>query len=199
MTVYNQGSRNYGATDISKNSCNGSGPGCVSSGDYAGWKQCGAPWSNIGMGTSGRNICNIGCLVTSVSILIAKSGVQTNVADFNPGTFVEFLNSHNGFFSGGNFAYAGATQAAPSFVYQGQVSVAGMTKEQKLAKISSLVNQHGVYVVAEVKGNTGQHWVAIDSVNGETITMMDPGSNATDMWAEYNWANTSTLVYYKVN
>ena len=199
MTVYNQGSRNYGASNISRNSCSGSGPGCVSNGDYAGWKQCGAPWSNVAMGTSGRNICNIGCLVTSISMLIAKSGVQTNIADFNPGTFVEFLNANGGFYSGGNFVYAGATKAAPSFVYQGQVSVSGMTKQQKLDKIKSLVNQAGVYVVAEVKGNTGQHWVAIDSVNGDVITMMDPGSNSTDMWSEYNWANTSTLVYYRVN
>ena len=198
LTVYNQGSRNYGATDITDNSCSGSS-GCTSSGDYAGWKQCGAPWSNIAMGTSGKNICNIGCLVTSISMLMAKSGVQTSIANFNPGTFVEFLNSNGGFASGGNFVYAGATKAAPNFVYQGQVSVSGMTKQQKLEKIKSLVNQNGVYVVAEVKGNTGQHWVAIDSVNGDTVNMLDPASNSTDMWAHYNWANTSTLVYYRVN
>ena len=61
-----------------------------------------------------------------------------------------------------------------------------------------LVNQNNVYVVAEVKGNTGQHWVAIDYVDGDTIHMMDPGSTSTDMWTQYNWANTSTLGYYKV-
>ena len=56
----------------------------------------------------------------------------------------------------------------------------------------------GYYVVAEVKGNTGQHWVAIDAVQGETIVMMDPGSSSTDMWGQYNWRNTSTLAWYKV-
>ena len=73
-----------------------------------------------------------------------------------------------------------------------------MSRQDKLNTIKGIVNQPGVYAVAEVKGNTGQHWVAIDSVNGDTINMMDPGSNATDMWAQYNWANTSRIVYYKV-
>ena len=198
MSVYNQGSRNYGATNISKNSCSNSS-GCVSTGDFAGWKQCGMSWSNTPMGSSGRTLCNIGCLVTSVSMQIAKSGVPTNISNFNPGTFVEFLNKNGGFVSGGNFVWAGATKAAPSFVYQGSVSVLGMTKQQKLDKLKSLVSQQGVYVVAEVKGNTGQHWVAIDGINGDTINMLDPSSSSNDMWGYYNWANTSTFAYYRVN
>lgn len=198
MSVYNQGSRNYGATNISKNSCSNSS-GCVSTGDFAGWKQCGMSWSNTPMGNSGRTLCNIGCLVTSVSMQIAKSGVPTNISNFNPGTFVEFLNKNGGFVSGGNFVWAGATKAAPSFVYQGSVSVLGMTKQQKLDKLKSLVSQPGVYVVAEVKGNTGQHWVAIDGINGDTINMLDPSSSSNDMWGYYNWANTSTFAYYRVN
>ena len=198
MTVYNQGSRNYGASDISRNSCSGSSSGCVSTGDFAGWKQCGMSWSNTRMGNSGKTICNIGCLVTSVSMLIAKSGVQTNIPNFNPGTFVEFLNSNGGFVSGGNFVWAGATKAAPSFKYQGSVYVLGMSKQQKIEKLRSLISQQGVYVVAEVKGNTGQHWVAVDSINGDVINMMDPGTGSTDMWGTYNWANTSTFTYYKV-
>ena len=198
MSVYNQGSRNYGATNISKNSCSNSS-GCVSTGDFAGWKQCGMSWSNTPMGNSGRTLCNIGCLVTSVSMQIAKSGVPTNISNFNPGTFVEFLNKNGGFVSGGNFVWAGATKAAPSFVYQGSVSVLGMSKQQKLDKLKSLVSQPGVYVVAEVKGNTGQHWVAIDGINGDTINMLDPSSSSNDMWGYYNWANTSTFAYYRVN
>ena len=197
-SAYNQGSRNYGATNISKNSCSNSS-GCVSTGDFAGWKQCGMSWSITPMGNSGRTLCNIGCLVTSVSMQIAKSGVPTNISNFNPGTFVEFLNKNGGFISGGNFVWAGATKAAPSFVYQGSVSVLGMTKQQKLDKLKSLVSQQGVYVVAEVKGNTGQHWVAIDGINGDTINMLDPSSSSNDMWGYYNWANTSTFAYYRVN
>lgn len=199
LQVYNQ-IRNYGATGIQKNSCGSSSSSCgnAANGDYANWKQYEGSWVGVQLGSSGKTIKQIGCLVTSVSMQIAKSGVQTNISDFNPGTFVEFLNSHGGFVSGGNFVWTAATQAAPSFKYVGQVQIAGMSKSQKLAKIKELVNQNNVYVVAEVKGNTGQHWVAIDYVDGDTIHMMDPGSTSTDMWTQYNWANTSTLGYYKV-
>ena len=200
LQVYNQGNRKYGASDVSKNSCknNSNTSGCVSSGTYSQWKQYDSTWGNVPMGNSGKTISQIGCLVTSVSMLIAKSGVSTNIANFNPGTFVQFLNSNGGFASGGNFVWRSASKAAPSFQYQGKVSVAGMSQAQKLAKIQELVNTNGVYVVAEVKGKTGQHWVAIDSVNGNTVNMMDPGSRSTNMWAQYNWVNTSTLAYFKV-
>ena len=87
--------------------------------------------------------------------------------------------------------------AAPSFVFQQKISVSGYSRDQKLQRIQELLDQ-GYYVVAEVKGNTGQHWVAIDSVSNDTIRMMDPGSTSTDMWAEYPWGNTSTIAYFKV-
>lgn len=198
MSVYSSS----GAFDIEKMTCNtGSNSACgmVSTGPFATWKQYEGPWINVQLGNSGKTIKQIGCLATSVAILIAKSGVETNIqGDFNPGTFVEYLNQNNGFVSGGNFVWASATKAAPNFVYQGQISVSGYTKAQKLNKIVELLNA-GYYVVAEVKGNTGQHWVAIDTVQDSTVIMMDPGSSSTDMWGQYNWQNTSTLAYFKAN
>ena len=75
-----------------------------------------------------------------------------------------------------------------------------MTREQKLAKIREITSTPKVYAVAEVRGNTGQHWVAIERVNGNTIVMNDPGGDTgTDMWGYYNWNNTSTLAYFKVS
>ena len=202
LQTYNQGSYNFGASDIQKASCgNGSGGVCVNTttGDWANWKQYEGSWINTPMGTSGKNIRQIGCLVTSISIQIARSGVKTNISgEFNPGSFVEYLNNHGGFASGGNFVWAAATDAAPDFKYQDAIYVSGWSRDQKLSKLKELTSQKGVYVVAEVKGNTGQHWVAIDSVQGDTVKMFDPGSASTDLWSEYNWANTSEFVYYKV-
>lgn len=199
MQVYNQGNKNYKASGIQKASCDSeNSASCISTGEFANWKQFEGPWIGVQIGNSGSTIKDIGCLATSISILIAKSGVQTNISNFNPGTFVEYMNTHGGFDSGGNFQWAGATAAAPSFRYQGRIELLGMDRQQKLTTIKNIVNQKGVYAVAEVKGNTGQHWVAIDSVVGDKINMMDPGSRSTDMWAQYNWANTSALVYFKV-
>lgn len=200
LQVYGGEVRNYGATDIQKMSCNTGSSGCnnASTGPYASWKQYEGSWTEINLGDSGQTIHQIGCLVTSISMLIAKSGVETNISNFNPGTFVEFLNNNGGFASGGNFVWSSATLAAPSFKYQGQISVSGYTREQKLSKIKELLDQ-GAYVTAEVKGNTGQHWVAIDAVSGNNVIMMDPGSQSTDLWGQYDWRNTSRLAYYKVN
>lgn len=200
MQVYNSGSRSYGASDIKKANCNsGSGSSCGGSGvtgPYASWKQGDPAWGNIIIGTSGQTIRQIGCLATSVAILIAKSGVATTVdGDFNPGSFVEKLNATGGF-SGGNFVWSAASNAAPEFQHQSSVGLSGMSREQKLSTIKSFVDS-GYYVVVEVKGSTGQHWVAIDSIQGDTVRMMDPASDSTDMWAEYTWSNTSILHYFK--
>ena len=199
MKTYGSGGlRSSGATDLKKASCSGSAGVCVSNGEYAKWRQGDEQWGSVPMGNSGQNIRQIGCLVTSVSMLIAKSGVKTNINPFNPGTFVEFLNKNGGFGSGGNFIWASTSNVAPDFVFQDRVYLSGLSKDEKINKIKELVSQKNIYVVAEVKGNTGQHWVAIDSVSGSTINMMDPASDSTDMWSQYNWENTSTLAYYKV-
>lgn len=203
MQYYNQGSHSYGASDIAKNSCSDGmkATNCISNGEFSKWKQTDPAWSSTPMGNSGKTLGQIGCLVTSVAMQIAKSGVKTNISNFNPGTFVQFLNKNGGFAAGGNFVWAAATKVAPSFQYQGSISIAGMTREQKLAKIRELSSVKGIYVVAEVMGNTGQHWVAIDSVTGNTINIMDSGNRSgnTNMWAQYNWINTSTLAYYRVS
>ena len=132
LQVYNQGSRNYGATDIKKSSCERT-TNCISNGEYAQWKQYQGEWINVPIGNSGRTIRDIGCLVTSVSIQIARSGVATNVdGKFTPGTFVQYLNTHGGFDSYGNFSFGVATSAAPSFKFGDKIYVLGLSRSDKL-------------------------------------------------------------------
>ena len=188
-----------GSSDIKKNNCGSDANTCnMLNGDYMQWMQSDPKWSSTPMGSSGETLGEIGCLVTSIAMQIARSNVDTSIVgdDFNPGTFVEALNKHNGFTSGGALYWNTVTTVVPSFKYLGQESVSGYTKEQKLSRLKELVDK-GYYVVVEVKGNTGQHWVAVVSVSGETITMMDPASSSTDMWKQYNWQNTSTYAYYQ--
>lgn len=45
--------------------------------------------------------------------------------------------------------------------------------------------------------DTVQHWVALDSVNNNTIIMIDPGSDLIDMWKTYDWNLTTQFVYFK--
>ena len=199
LQYYNQGNHKFGASEIKKMSCSGGGKCNTSTGDYTSWLQYGQSWSSIPLGNSDKTIETAGCLVTSIAMLIAKSGVTTNIiGEFNPGTFVEALNEVNSFGSSGDFSWNKTSEVAPNFVYQNSIVLSGKTKTDKINTIKNIADQ-GYYIVAEVKGNTGQHWVAIDSINGENITMMDPGSESTDMWQEYNWNNTSRISFFKAN
>lgn len=169
------------------------------SGEITEWKQKGMTWSDIKIGTTDATIGDIGCLVTSIAIQIKKSGVATNdIYPFNPGTFVIALNNAYAFDSNGNLSYAPISKVVPDFKYVGRVELKGKTKSEKLYEIRKYY-EDGYYLVAEVKGATlnNQHWVAVDNVTNSTVVMLDPGSNATDMWSQYDWNNTSQFIYFK--
>lgn len=169
-------------------------------GEYTKWRQRGAAWSNIKIGNTNSTIGDIGCLVTSISILIEKSGVSTPMVPFNPGTFVEALNKKGGFDSNGNLQYAAVNKVVPEFKYVGKVNLRNKTREEKLATISQYYNQ-GYYLTVEVKGATegNQHWVAVTGINGNNIIIVDPASDRTDMWSAYEWSKTTQFNYFKAN
>ena len=198
MTVYNSGRTNFGAAKIYKADCGGSCPS--EGGEASTWKQFDKRWASVKVGTSGKTIKDIGCTATSIAIQIARSGTSTKVSgEFNPGTFVKYLNDHNGF-NVGDFIWTSATLAAPNFKYQNVVDVSGLSKKDKYNKMKDIVNQKDVYAIVEVMGNTGQHWVAIEKAEDNDFRVMDPGfSDTTLLWKKYDWFNTSRIVYYKVN
>lgn len=169
------------------------------SGEYVNWRQAGQSWSNIKIGNTNSTIGNIGCLVTSIAILIEKSGVPTpNIEPFNPGTFVETLNKNGGFDERGNLYYGPISKVVPNFKYVGNVNLRGKSRSEKLALITQYVNA-GYFVTEEVKGATpgNQHWVAVTGVNGNNVIMVDPASNQTDMWSAYEWSKSSQFNYFK--
>lgn len=169
-------------------------------GEYTKWRQKGATWSNIKIGNTSSTIGDIGCLVTSIAILIEKSGVSTPMVPFNPGTFVEALNTKGGFDDKGNLQYAAVNKAVPEFRYVGHVELRNKTREEKSDLIMKYFEQ-GYYLAVEVKGATpgNQHWVAVNGVNGNNIIIVDPASNRTDMWSAYEWSKTSQFNYFKAN
>ena len=78
----------------------------------------------------------------------------------------------------------------------GRAELLGKTAQGKF-RIFYADFSKGYYIAVEVKGNTGQHWVALNDINGSTITMVDPGSNNTNLWLAYNSVNTSQIRYFK--
>ena len=173
--------------------------GSVDSGEYVKWRQTDPKWSSIKVGNSSGTLGSIGCLITSISILIEKSGCNTMIKPFNPGTFLEALNKNNGFDGNGNLQYAAVTKAVPAFKYVGNQNLRGKSKEEKLSIIKQYLDS-GYYLTAEVKGATkgSQHWVAVTNVDGNSVIMVDPGSNQTIMWNAYNYEKTTQFNYFKV-
>ncbi len=199
-----------GVASISDSDCTDSSTGDGSSaGSYVGWKQTDSRWKNVVLGggtDSSRSIGNIGCLATSISMLIAKSGAidslpaaNTLKGNFNPGTFVEAMNKAGGFTSGGLLNWASVGKVVPNFVYDenSRQTLSGLSRDAKLKVIKNKISQANTYCVVEVKGGQGQHWVAVDSVNGTNVKMLDPGSKATNLWKEYDYKRTSIIQCFK--
>lgn len=186
-------------SDKYSNLWNGVIYGRIDSGEYVNWRQKDPSWSSIKMGNSSGTIGSIGCLVTSISILIEKSGVNTLIQPFNPGTFVEELNKHGGFDSSGNLSYSAVNKAVPGFKYAGNVNLRNKSKDEKLLLIKQYLD-NGYFITAEVKGATPghQHWVAVTSVDDTDVIMVDPASEQTVMWNAYNYTKTSQFNYFKI-
>lgn len=172
--------------------------GLNNTGDFINWRQAGQSWSNIRIGNTKSTIGNIGCLVTSIAILIEKSGANTTIVPFNLGTFVEALNSNGGFDEKGNLIYAPINKVVPNFQYVGNVNLRDKTRTEKLELIRQYVNQD-YYLTIEVKGATpgNQHWVAILGVDGNNVNIVDPASDKTDLWSAYEWSKSSQFNYFK--
>lgn len=167
-------------------------------GDFINWKQTDETWKNTPIGASGKTLGQIGCLATSISILIERSGAGKTIVPFTPQTFVQKMNENGGFDSNGNLQYGAITKFIPSFSYVGRVSLKGKTKSEKYQLINKYQSSN-YYLAVEVMGDNGQHWVAIIDTKGNKIIIADPGSSATDLWSKYNWKNTSQFVYFKNN
>ena len=163
-----------------KNNSSSNSDLCVVNGDYAEWKQTSkvgyAPWENTPLGNSDATIRSAGCLMTSIAIQIARSGTAVTISDFNPGTFVEWQNEHNGFTSDGNFKW-NLSGVAPNFkkvVDHRHLSSTGPNSSRVVGEVSDLINK-GYYVVIHVSGaSTSNHWVAVDKVQDNKIYIYDP-------------------------
>lgn len=159
------------------------------------WKQYDSRWGSQFIGT--KTIKQVGCMVTSTSIQIARSGTELKVNDFNPGVFVSTVKS-NGGFSGNNFNVDDSTWAsiAPNFKVGGMIEFTSKDSlNDKMNKMASLINQ-GYYIIARIY-HPGEHWVAITDVKNGKATMADPGSDSTNFCEKYNCGSSNfTRIYY---
>lgn len=168
--------------------------GSVGTGDITNWRQCGAPWSNLSLGGV-SNVCNIGCTATSMSYLIAKSGTQLTVSNFNPGVFVQ-----NSSFTGGALYWNSWQGIAPNFVMVSQDVPVNINNAAGV--LSQAINEpcngnHQPFIVLYLSLG---HWVAFDHVENGNVYVMDPSApNGQQglVTLQNAWKGTSLYSYNK--
>ncbi len=156
------------------------------SGPWSSWRQGDPKWKGISLGGT-SSIGRAGCLATSVAIQIKRSGTATpKIPDFNPGTFVKYLNSHGGF-SSGNFKWNSPSQtgAAPNFKLQSTKATISGTGATLANNVKKKLNE-GCYMVMRVKYGEAQHWVAVIGAENGKIQMADPASDSKDVCSKYS-------------
>lgn len=189
MSVY------YSGALLSQTLIDGYSPVSLSSylpdtGTYKSWKQYDSRWANIKF-PNGETVKSVGCLVTSIAILVVGSGVRDE-ANFNPGTFVESLKNNNGF-SGASLYWSAVERVIPEFkVYSSWTSLYGTKKEK--AKIIADHLDAGRKVV--IRAVTSQHWVAADRVEDGKVYICDPGRNVTDLFSYYDAEDVTRIAIF---
>lgn len=161
--------------------------------DYKGWKQYGSSWSSMYLGTSSDTVSESGCAVTAAAILMVHSGSVTN-EDFNPGVMVKFLNQSGGLNSSGILDWNALSNYVPDFKYVSNVDnkLYGKNQTEKAQELKKFLDE-GYYIIVKISNGKNMHFVAVDSVDGSKVTMMDPGSSKTSLFDKYS-ADTVTQV-----
>lgn len=179
---------NSGNNDDSKpnNNSSGSSNDNIKNGNWKTWTQCGQSWSSMIVPKSNLDMCNIGCLITSVTIQIARSGTATLVSPIDPGIALNYYS----FIDGGYFVLASTTNLAPNFTYLSEIYLTGMNKKSVSEKLNSY-NSSKYYIilaVSRLNESSVSHYVAFDYADASTnnIYMMDPVSTENkDLYSIY--------------
>ena len=185
-----------GASDLKSN--------CVLSGggDYTSWKQGDSAWGNILLGSNGSSsMANIGCMVTSYAIMIAKSGTMVTIDNFNPGTFAQAMKASGAFTPGGAFTSSNYKLVAPNLTQVTGLDISG-SQEEKFNQIKKYADMgYEMVIRAKCVGlycSSGQHWVAFDHIEGNKVYVFDPSFGKSGLlWPTYDYRYTNRINVFK--
>mmetsp|Transcript_9147 Transcript_9147/g.21952 ORF Transcript_9147/g.21952 Transcript_9147/m.21952 type:complete len:226 (+) Transcript_9147:52-729(+) len=161
------------------------GGGCVKDGrcacgggaSWAYYSQCDPKWSSQELGTCSKTICEAGCAMSSVSMILKTLGVPTD-----PGALDHWLTTNGGYASGCEIVW-GSVDRYGKTQFGGFGSI---TESNICAEISK-----GSGLVANV--HSGRHWVLLTGCSGGGVfTVNDPGYNTKT----YSLGEISNLAVY---
>jgi len=126
------------------------------------FKQCGQSWSGARIGTCTQTICDVGCAMSSVAMMLNTKGVNVDPGSFNT------WNQHNGGYASGCDIIWQKSDAFGKTKYQGK------QKASEAELCAGIAANHGI--IANVRN--GQHWVLLTGCKGGGVfTVNDPGFN----------------------
>jgi len=137
---------------------------------WALYKQCDARWASHRLGTCSLTLCQAGCAMSDVAMLLTTRGVNLNPDQLN-----SWLLGHGGYVSGCDIVWS----KVDAF---GKTAFQGVETANEASICSGLSAGHGI--IANVNG--GEHWVLLTGCKGGGVfTVNDPGFNrATYTMAE---------------
>ena len=172
----------------------------INAGGVNTWRQGGKPWSKIQIGSSKTDtLSKWGCFATSIAIQIKRSGVNTGIENFNPGTFVCEMLKHGGFDSGARISPNTIASFIPgvSSTLNMSFSATQGNTGPLISKLTELMSQ-GHYPILWVNGSgTSGHYVAVTGVTADNVTIIDPSGRGTQLWPAYT--KVSAIRSVKVN
>lgn len=171
----------------------------INAGGVNTWRQGGMPWSKISIGSSSSDtISKWGCFTVSLAIQIKRSGVDTGIDNFNPGTFACEMLKHGGFDSGANI-YASKINFIPgvSSTLNESINATQNNTGNLINRLNELMSQ-GHYPILWVNGSgSSGHYVAVTGVTGSNVNIIDPSGRGTTLWPAYT--KVSAIRSVKVN
>jgi hypothetical protein len=126
---------------------------------YVLFKQCDSRWGSNYIST--QTVCQVGCLMSSVSMALNARNVHLNGQEANPGTLNAWLKS-NGGYSGNLFVWGSVAKF--DFHYQGQPT-----------NINDIKTHFCKGNVVILNVNNGGHWVLATGLTSSGFTVNDPG------------------------
>jgi len=126
------------------------------------FKQCDSRWGSHRIGTSSKTICQVGCLMTSVSMVLNGMGKSINGKKMNPDVLNNYLTKNGGYVSGDEFVWSKVDSFGLKFITN------SCPRSQVISKFNA-----GDIVILNVRG--GSHWVLMTGHSGNTLKVNDPG------------------------
>ena len=89
----------------------------VATAAYPLFKQCDGRWGGYALGTSGgKTVCQSGCLMSSVAMVLNDCRKTINGGEANPGTLNSWLKTNGGYASGNLFVWGSVAKFGLSYV-----------------------------------------------------------------------------------